>query len=165
MKTEDLKSFPPLSIPYAHLRLAKDEEGNLKVYDELRKKFVSLTPEEFVRQNFIGWLHNHLKYPLSLMANEVGIKLNNTTKRCDTIVFDRTGQPVMIVEYKAPDVEISQSTFDQIVRYNMELKARYLVVFNGLRKYCCRIDYNTHTYNFIKHIPDYNEIAGMPGIN
>lgn len=165
MKEEDLKSLPPLSIPYSHLRLAKDEEGNLKVYDELRKKFVALTPEEFIRQNFVGWLHNHRNFPLSLMANEVGIKLNNTTKRCDTVVFDRGGQPVMIVEYKSPDVEITQSTFDQIVRYNMQLKARYLVVFNGLQKYCCRIDYNNHTYNFIKNIPDYNEIAGMPGLN
>ena len=165
MKEEDIKSLPPLTIPYGNLRFAKDEKGDLKVYDPLRKKYLHLTPEEFVRQNFVAWLIEGLGYPQSLMANEVGIKLNETSKRCDTVVFGRNGEPLMIVEYKAPEVEITQETFDQIVRYNMQLKARYLVVFNGRSKYCCRIDYIRNTYNFIKQIPTYNEAAGMPGIN
>lgn len=165
MKEEDLRKLPSLSIPYADLRLAKDSEGNLNVYDKLRKKFVRLTPEEFVRQNFISYLTDALGFPASLIANEMTIKLNNTSKRCDSVVFDRAGEPLMIVEYKAPDVEISQATFDQIVRYNMELKARYLVVFNGVSQYCCRIDYTNGSYNFIRKIPTYNEAAGMPGVN
>lgn len=165
MKEQELKTLRPLSIPYASLRLAKDEKDNLKVFDPLRKKFVALTPEEFVRQNFVGWLTTHFGYPASLMANEVEIELNGTKKRCDTVVYGRQCQPLMIIEYKAPDVEITQNTFDQIVRYNRELKARYLIVSNGRNHYCCVIDYERDSYNFIRLIPQYNEAAGMPGIN
>lgn len=165
MKEQDLKKLPTLSMPYSPLRLAKDENGNLKVYDILRKKFVALTPEEFVRQNFVHWLISHYNYPESLMANEVEIHLNDTKKRCDTIVFGRDCKPLIIVEYKAPDVDITQNTFEQIVRYNMELKAKYLIVSNGIRHYCCKIDYPGKTYNFIRLIPEYNDAAGMPGIN
>ena len=165
MREEELKALPSLSIPYAALKLAKDEKGNLKVFDPLRKKYVALTPEEFVRQNFVEWLTKGLGYPASLMANEVEIKLNDTRKRCDTVVFDNFCNPLMIVEYKAPDVEITQSTFDQIVRYNMELKAKYLVISNGLRNYCCVIDYNKKSYNFIPRLPEFREAAGMPSVN
>lgn len=165
MTAEDLKKMPPLSLPIADLRLAKDSEGNLKVMDRLRKKFVSLTPEEFVRQNFVEWLINSLHFPESLMANEVEIKLYSTRKRCDTIIFDSNLTPQIIVEYKAPGVEITQDVFDQIVRYNRELKAKYLVVTNGRRHYCCKLDYERDTYNFIKTIPTYEEIKGLPGVN
>lgn len=165
MKEQDLKSLKTLAIPYADLRLAKDEEGNLKVYDILRKKYVSLTPEEFVRQNFVHWLISAHGYPASLMANEVEIRLNDTRKRCDTVIYGRECQPIMIIEYKAPDVEITQNTFDQIVRYNRELKAKYLVVSNGRANYCCVIDYVRDTYNFIRLIPEYKNIIGMPGVN
>lgn len=165
MKEEDIKRLPPLSIPYANLRLAKDGEGNIKVFDGLRKKFVSLTPEEYIRQNFVNWLSTHLGYPMSLMANEVEINLNGTKKRCDTVVYDRKCEPLMIIEYKNPEVEITQKTFDQIVRYNREMKAKYLVVANGLKTYCCIIDYDRDSYHFIRTIPTYNEAAGMPGIN
>ncbi|MCH5217181.1 MAG: type I restriction enzyme HsdR N-terminal domain-containing protein [Muribaculaceae bacterium] len=165
MKDVDLRAIPPLSLPYAQLRFAKDEEGNLKVFDDLRKKFVVLTPEEFVRQNFTAWLRQDYGYPASLMANEVEINLNNTRKRCDTIVYGPDCKPLMILEYKAPDVEITQGTFDQIVRYNRELKARYLVVSNGLRHYCCIVDYNNDSYNFIPKIPNFQEAKGLPGVN
>lgn len=164
MKQQDLYQFPSLAIPYAHLKLAKDKEENLKVYDILRKKFVALTPEEFVRQNFIHWLTDNLHYPISLMANEVEIKLNNTRKRCDTVVFGKDCLPLMIIEYKAPDVEISQITFDQIIKYNRELKAKYLIVSNGVRHYCCVIDYRNDSYHFIPRIPDYAE-ASLPSAN
>lgn len=165
MKENDVRKLPPLSIPYAQLRLSKDEDGELKVFDILRNKFVALTPEEFVRQNFVHWLISHHGYPQSLMANEVEIRLNDTRKRCDTVVYNRCCEPLMIVEYKAPDVEITQQTFDQIVRYNRELKARYLVVANGLQVYCCIIDYQRDTYHFIKNIPGFDDASGMPGIN
>lgn len=165
MKEEDLRKLPALSIPYAELKISKDQEGNLKVMDRLRRKYVSLTPEEFVRQNFIEWLISNRSYPPTLMANEVEIKLNNTKKRCDSIVFNRECKPLMIIEYKAPGVEITQTTFDQIVRYNMELKAKYLVVTNGRQNYCCIIDYKNDSYNFIPLIPDYKDAVGMPGVN
>lgn len=164
MKENELKKLPPLAVPYAELKIAKDEEGNLKIFDILRNKFVNLTPEEFVRQNVVNWLIKDLHYPKSLMANEVEIILNDTKKRCDSVVYNKDCQPLMILEFKAPDVEITQSTFDQIVRYNRILKAKYLVVSNGLRQYCCVIDYEKETYHFIPKIPDYAE-ACMPGVN
>ncbi|MCH5213816.1 MAG: type I restriction enzyme HsdR N-terminal domain-containing protein [Muribaculaceae bacterium] len=164
MKEEALRKLPPLCFPYGDLKIVKDESENLKVFDSLRDKFVFLTPEEFVRQNFIEWLVTHKGYPRSLMANEVSINLNNTSKRCDTVAYDRYGQPIMIVEYKAPDVEITQDTFDQIVRYNMELKAKYLTVTNGRGNYCCRIDYERNTYHFIKEIPNFENASTLEGM-
>lgn len=130
----------------------------LKVYDILRKKDVALTPEEYVRQHFIMWLISHKHYPPSLMANEIGINLNGSLKRCDSVVFNPDGSPLMIIEYKAPTVMVSQSVFDQIVRYNMTLHAKYLIVSNGLRHYCCVIDYASGTYHFIPEIPDYQKL-------
>ena len=164
MKEQDLRSLPPLVVPYARLKLAKDSGDDLKVFDILRKKFVALTPEEFVRQNFIHWLIEDLHYPASLMANEVEIKINDTKKRCDSIIFGRECQPLIIIEYKAPDVEITQVTFDQIIRYNRELRAKYLIVSNGVKLYCCVIDYDNESYHFIPKIPDYAE-ANLPSIN
>lgn len=117
-----------------------------------------LTPEEFVRQNFTSWLMGSLNYPPSVMANEIGIRLNGTLRRCDTVVFDPDGSPLMIVEYKAPTINVTQDVFDQIVRYNMVLHAKYLIVSNGLRHFCCRIDYNHDTYHFLPRIPDYAEM-------
>lgn len=165
MKEKELRSIPTLSIPPASLNINKDEEGNLKVLDIVRKKFVSLTPEEWVRQHFVNWLINFKGYPVSLISNEKEIKLNDTKKRFDTVVFGRTCEPLVIIEFKAPGIEISQSTFDQIVRYNMQLKAKYLIVSNGINHYCCVINYDTGNYSFIPRIPDYIEATGMPGIN
>lgn len=146
--------FPCLNLPPAELRLIRGN-GVLKVWDILRKKYVALTPEEYVRQHFTNWLIKYLSYPKSLMANEIGIELNGAKKRCDTVVFNSDGTPFMIVEYKAPDISISQAVFDQIVRYNMVLHARYLAVSNGLSHYCCIIDYEHASYNFIPTLPDY----------
>ncbi len=146
--------FPKLNIPYTPLKV-KEEDNIVKVYDPLRLKLVALTPEEYVRQQFTAWLQNDFHYPISVMANEIGLEINGTMKRCDTVVFNRTGMPMMIVEYKASDVKITQETFDQIVRYNMKLHAKYLVVSNGINHYCCVVDYNSGTYHFIPTIPDY----------
>lgn len=162
MKLSDLKQLPPISIPVSNLRLSEDEDGNLKVFDPIRKKEVALTPEEWVRQNFVQWLIDSKGYPASRIANEVKIDLNDTRKRCDTVAFGLDCRPLIIVEYKAPTVEITQNTFDQIVRYNMKLKAKYLIVSNGVRNYCCVINYQSNSYNFIPHIPDYTEAEGMP---
>lgn len=147
--------FPPLNLPDADLRIAKDGNGKLKVFDKIRKKYVALTPEEFVRQRFVEWLTNTLNYPSALIANEIGIELNSTHRRCDTVVFRSNGEPLMIIEYKAPGITVSQEVFDQIIRYNMVLKARYLVVSNGFMHYCCVIDYDHATYAYLPEIPDY----------
>lgn len=151
------QNAPRLNLPSFDMKIAKIE-GKVKIYDLLRKKYVTLTPEEYVRQHFVNWMINHLYYPASILANEVSIELNDTHRRCDTVVFSPGQSPLMIIEYKAPSVTVSQQTFDQIVRYNMVLKARYLVVSNGFRHYCCAIDYTTGRYNFIPKVPEYPDI-------
>lgn len=151
--------LPRLNFPLQKIILKKDK-GFLKIFDPLRKKYLVLTPEEYVRQQFVSWLQNSLSYPASLIANEIGIDLNGLKRRCDTVVFNPEGTIKMVIEYKAPDVHISQDTFDQIVRYNLILKADYLVVTNGISLYCCRIDYSSKSYFFLKNIPFFNETAG-----
>lgn len=129
----------------------------LKVFDPLRKKYVALTPEEYVRQHFTAWMTGSLGYPASLMSNEVSLKLNKTSRRCDTVVFRSDGSPSVIVEYKAPTVAISQNVFDQIARYNMVLRSRFLIVSNGLSHFCCEMDYGRDTYRFLPFIPVWSE--------
>lgn len=146
-----------LNLPQYDYKLRRDSDG-VKIHDRLRMKYVTLTPEEWVRQHFIEYLVNEKGYPPTLMANEVGITLNGTKRRCDSIVVDRSGNVVVIIEYKAPSVNISQTTFDQIVRYNMVLHARYLIVSNGMNHYCCEIDYEKSTYRFLPEIPSYKDI-------
>lgn len=154
---QSMTSTPPLNLPDANLNIRKDNDL-VKVFDILRQKFVALTPEEFVRQTFVSYLINHLHYPKSIMANEIQIELNGTIRRCDTVVFSAIKKPLMIVEYKAPSVSISQDVFNQIVRYNMVLKAKYLVVSNGIAHYCCKINYDENKYSFLHNIPDFSEI-------
>ena len=125
----------------------------LKVFDPLRGKYVALTPEEYVRQHFTAWMTGSLGYPASLMDNEVSLRLNDTSRRCDTVVFRPDGTPSVIVEYKAPTVAITQEVFDQIARYNIVLRSHYLIVSNGLRHFCCEMDYEKETYRFIPRIP------------
>lgn len=149
--------FPTLNLPPADLRISR-KNNIIFIYDPLRKKDIILTPEEYVRQNFVSWIINSLHYPKSIIANEIGISLNGTKKRCDTVVFNSSGNPLMIIEYKAPNITINQNVFDQIVRYNMTLRAKYLVVSNGINHFCCKIDYSKGNYVFQKKIPDYNDI-------
>lgn len=143
-----------LNLPKYDARI-RNENGLFKIHDRIRRKFVALTPEEWVRQHFINHLIDNLGYPPALMANEIGLTLNGTRRRCDSVVFNTSGQPLVIIEYKAPEVAITQKVFDQIVRYNMVLHAAYLFVSNGLEHYCCAIDYSTATYSFLKKIPPY----------
>lgn len=147
-----------LNLPKAELKI-KWEDGGLKVFDALRNKYVRLTPEEWVRQNFVAYLVNHLGYPSGLMGNEISLTQNGIKRRCDTIVADSNGKPLIIIEYKAPDVEISQEVFNQICRYNSVLRAKYLVVTNGLNHFCCRIDYDSElNITFLKDIPLFKEL-------
>jgi hypothetical protein len=133
--------------------------GRRMIFDALRKKFVALTPEEWVRQNFVGFLIDEKGYPAALLANEVSLKINGMSRRCDTVVYDVFLRPVMIIEYKAPDITIEENVFAQISRYNMALRVDYLIVSNGLTHFCCHINYAEQTYSFLDHIPSYEEIT------
>ncbi len=132
--------------------------GKTKILDNLRRKFVALTPEEWVRQNFVHFLIEHKSYSPALMANEMSVNLNGTTKRCDSVVFDNTGKPCMIIEYKAPSIQITEKVFQQIIRYDMVLQTKWLVVSNGIQHYCCRINKDTNGYTFVKDIPAWSEL-------
>lgn len=146
-----------LNLPAFDIKM-KREDNCLLVWDRLRKKYIVLTPEEWVRQHFINYLITEKKYPESLIANEQQIILNNCKKRCDSVVYNNTLQPIVIVEYKSPDVKISQNVFEQVARYNIVLKVGYLIVSNGLEHYCCKIDYNEQSYTYLKEIPSYKEL-------
>lgn len=148
-----------LSLPPYKVRTTLNSDGEWTIYDRLRHKYVALTPEEWVRQHFVEFMITYRNYPASLMANEIGLTLNGTRRRCDTVVFDRHGHPMTIVEYKAPTVDVTQKVFDQIVRYNMVLHARCLIVSNGLSHYCCAIDYENHSYAFLPDIPFYESFS------
>ena len=149
-----------LNLPEHQFTIKKSANG-LTIFDVLRSKFVALTPEELVRQNFVAFLIHHKQFPQALMGNEIALVQNDIKRRCDTLIADREGCPFAIVEYKAPSVEITQKVFDQIVRYNMVLRAKYLMVSNGLQHYCCKIDYDTDSYSFLPDIPCYTDIIGM----
>lgn len=136
-----------------------DPDGVTRVYCPLRRRFVALTPEEWVRQQFVAHLTADLGYPAPLLANEVAITLNATSRRCDTVLYSPQGlRPQMIVEYKAPHIRITQKVFDQIVRYNSVLRVPYLIVSNGLTHYCCHIDYTIPRVTFLPTIPPYSEL-------
>lgn len=138
-------------------------EGKRMIFDPVRHKYVALTPEEWVRQHFVNYLLTEKGFPKDLVGNEITIRLHNTSKRCDTVVYNRFLAPLMIVEYKSPTVTISRAVFDQIARYNMALQVGYLVVSNGLSHFCCKIDYQTKTYAFLKTIPQYNDLEDQEG--
>ncbi len=146
-----------LNLPAFDAKIALVDGKNV-IWDIIRQKYVALTPEEWVRQHFVHYLIEHKGYPRTLMANEVQLNLNGTKKRCDTVLYQRDLSTKMILEYKAPHIEITQAVFNQITRYNIVLKVDYLVVSNGLRHYCCRMDYAHNTYSFLPEIPAYTEL-------
>ncbi|MBR5102741.1 MAG: type I restriction enzyme HsdR N-terminal domain-containing protein [Muribaculaceae bacterium] len=146
-----------LNLPEYQFNIKK-QRNRLAIFDSLRRKFVALTPEEWVRQNFVAFLINEKHYPQGLMANEVEMDQNGIKRRSDTLVANQQGEPLMIVEYKAPHIEITQKVFDQIVRYNMVLKSKYLTVSNGMTHYCCQINYTDNSYTFLSEIPDYENL-------
>lgn len=128
------------------------------ILDPVRRKFVKLTPEEWVRQNFIQYLVNAGKYPAGLMKVETMFSLNKLKRRTDILIHNRSGEPVMIVECKEPDVKIDDKVFDQIVNYNMEFKVPYIVVTNGIDHYACKIDHQKKTWEFLLTLPLYEDL-------
>lgn len=146
-----------LNLPAYSFRI-KEKEGKQLIFDQFRRKWVVLTPEEWVRQNFIRYLTEKKHYPVSLISVERSIRMNQLNFRSDAVIFSKTGEPLVIIECKAPEVKISQQAFDQIVRYNYELRVKYLIVTNGMNHYFCVIDQDKLTYSFLTEIPDYNDL-------
>lgn len=157
MKTFFEQKFPPLNLPAAALKLG-EQDGHPSVFDPLRRRFVRLTPEEWVRQHFTSYLIRSKGYPAGLVGNEVSLTLNGTARRCDSVVYGQDGRPRMIVEYKAPGVPLTQKVFDQISRYNIVLRVEWLVVSNGLQHLCCHVDIEKGTYGFVPQVPSYEEL-------
>lgn len=145
-----------LNLPPYSPKIKKTDK--LYIWDQIRTKYVALTPEEWVRQHFINYLITEKQYPASLIANETQISLNKQRKRCDSVVYDNKLNPLVIVEYKSPDVKITQEVFDQIARYNIVLKVKYLIVSNGLEHYCCSIDYENLSFEYLPDIPLYSTL-------
>lgn len=133
----------------------KNSENKVAVFDEIRKKFVVLTPEEWVRQHVVQFLITDKNYPKSYINVEKVLKINGITKRYDAVVFKPDGSIFLLIECKAPEVPISQNTFNQIARYNMTLKADYLMVTNGLNHYFCQMDFENEQYQFLRELPDF----------
>jgi hypothetical protein len=143
-----------LNFPSYNFRF-KNNENKVAIFDEIRKKFIILSPEEWVRQHVVQFLLEEKKYPKSLINVEKVLKINGLTKRYDGVVFNTDGSILLLVECKAPKVKISQTTFDQIARYNMTLKATYLMVTNGLNHYFCLMDFENESYVFLKELPEF----------
>jgi hypothetical protein len=143
-----------LNFPVYSFRF-KNSENKVAIFDEIRKKFMLLTPEEWVRQHTVQFLLQDKKFPKSYINVEKLIKINDLSKRYDIVVFQPNGDIFLLIECKAPEVPISQNTFDQIARYNLVLKAKYLMVTNGLNHYFCKMDFENEKYIFLKEFPEY----------
>ena len=160
MQRISIQCMTSLNLPPIEAKV-KNENGKPQIWDNLRNRYVVLTPEEWVRQHFTSYLIRQKGYSPTLMANEVSISLNGMSRRCDTVVYLRDLTPRVIIEYKRPDVNITQRVFSQICRYNLAMHVDYLIVSNGLEHYCCRMNYSQHTYEFLNEIPDYSTITGI----
>ena len=134
----------------------KNNENKASIFDEIRKKFIILTPEEWVRQHVVQFLLEEKKYPKSLINVEKVLKINGLRKRYDVVVFNSDGSIFILIECKAPEIKITQATFDQIARYNMTMNAQFLMVTNGLNHYFCQMDYENEKYTFLENLPNYN---------
>lgn len=151
--------FPRLNLPPIVTDMVITDAGVMSIRDPLRRRYVALTPEEWVRQHFTGWLTGHKGYPERFVVNELGLKVNGRRRRADTVVFDRHLRPLMVIEYKRASVPVTQKVFDQIVRYNMTFNAPYVAVSNGMVHYCCHIDFVRRSYAFMSDFPDYPSIS------
>ena len=145
-----------LNLPTYQFKI-KSKENKRFIFDNLRKKYVVLTPEEWVRQNFTTYLINEKNYPASLIAIEKQLEVNGLKKRSDILIFNTDGKPEIIIECKAPSMTINQDVFDQIARYNLKLKANYLIVTNGLEHFFCKMDFENQQYLFLEDIHNYEK--------
>ena len=147
-----------INLPPYEIKL-REQNGRRQIFDFLRRRYVALTPEEWVRQHFVHYLIEQKGYPKGLLANEVELQIGEKKLRCDTLLYNRALQPKMIIEYKAPDIAITQRVFNQITVYNFLLHVDYLIVSNGRQHYCCRMDYEKNSWEFLQEIPNYEVIV------
>ena len=146
-----------LNLPLYEIKI-RETDGRRTILDILRRKYVALTPEEWVRQHFVHFLIEQKGYPATLLANEVQLNVGNKLLRADSVLYGSDLHPRMIIEYKAPTVSITQKVFDQISVYNMLLKVDYLVVSNGINHYVCKMNYENQKYFFLREIPEYKDL-------
>jgi hypothetical protein len=146
-----------LNLPQYPIKL-KEEKGTKYIFDPIRKKYLVLLPEEWVRQNFIQYLINEKSFPSTLIAIEKGLKLNELQKRADIVIYDNKGQPIVLIECKAPKVKINQEVFEQVARYNIVFKVPYLVVTNGIEHYCAKVNFELNSFEFLQELPVYNSL-------
>ena len=146
-----------LNLPKYEIRVSR-QKGRLTIFDFLRRRYVALTPEEWVRQHFTHFLVGHKGYPKGLLANEVELTIGDKSLRCDSVLYDRELRPRMIIEYKSPHIKLTQKVFQQIATYNFLLHVDYLVVSNGMEHHCVKMDYDNQKYLFLDDIPDYEKI-------
>ena len=146
-----------LNLPKYEIRIGR-KDGRLTIFDFLRRRYVALTPEEWVRQHFTHFLVEHKSYPQGLLANEVELSVGDKSLRCDSVLYDRELRPRMIVEYKAPHIKLTQKVFQQIATYNLLLHVDYLVVSNGIEHHCIKMDYDNQKYLFLDDIPEYKNL-------
>ena len=142
-----------LNLPKYEFRI-KNKDNQPYIFDFIRKKYYLLTPEEWVRQHFMRYLIEEKKYPKGRIGVEILVKINGMNKRSDIVVYNEKGNPLLIVECKRPKVAITQETFDQIARYNLQLNAQFLIVTNGLQHFCCQMDFENQNYIFLEEIPE-----------
>jgi len=150
-----------LNLPISNLKLTKNEQGQIFVWCIIRKKKLVLTPEEWVRQHVIHFLINEKKVPESLIASEVELQINGLKRRCDILVFSQDKKPLLVVECKAPEVDLSQSTLFQIAQYNSVLNCPYLFISNGLSHFCFNIDLKNHQFQTINELPSFNQLITL----
>lgn len=156
----NVEKMQQLNFSHFEFRL-RDLNNRQEIFDPVRHKFVTLTPEEWVRQHLIAYLTQVKGYPVSMIGVEKQLLLNKLPKRFDLVVFKRNATPLLLVECKAPGVEITEKAFDQAARYNILLRAEYFLITNGLEHYTCRIDYKNKQYIFIEEIPHFDELKGL----
>ena len=146
-----------LNLPQYEIKIT-EKDGKRMIFDFLRRKYVALTPEEWVRQHFTHYLVEHKGYPKGLLGNEIELQIGDKRLRCDSILYNKVARPQMIIEYKAPTVPLQQKVFDQVSAYNLLLRVDYLVISNGMEHYCCKMDYEHQKYLFLQEIPDYEKL-------
>lgn len=152
---DNLPQMQALNLPAYPFRL-RQQAGKPYIFDAIRRKFVALTPEEWVRQHFLAWLTKEKGYPGGLLAVEAPLRYHRLKKRADAIVYDQNGKPLMILECKAPQVKISQEAFDQVARYNFSFGVNYLAVTNGMEHFFCRRIEGSTQWQFLENLPDYH---------
>ena len=146
-----------LKLPTYDPRIRRRDE-RIEIFDPIRKKFIVLTPEEWVRQHFVNYLISHLKYPRSLIKLESGLKYNSLQKRSDILVYNRSSQPFMLVECKAVEIKLTQKVIEQIAVYNHIISASYIVITNGISHYCYKINHESRNYEVLEHLPPFDQL-------